>query len=114
MRKGNKMFCVNTLYIDKFKAFNKIKLEFNKKLTVIVGENGTGKTTIQNDVKYIDSCLKYIDKLPKEAIINLKEQVIYLINKIEKSSTHGSRYCTMVKNNFSDRLKKLKILLKSL
>ena len=37
---------LKSLYIDSFKAFNKFTLEINNKLTVLIGENGTGKTTI--------------------------------------------------------------------
>ena len=40
------MLIVKSLNIDKFKAFEKIKIDFNESLSVIVGENGTGKTTI--------------------------------------------------------------------
>ena len=39
-------YSIKSLYIDEFKAFHKFKLEVNEKLTVLVGENGTGKTTI--------------------------------------------------------------------
>ncbi len=37
---------IKSLYIDSFKAFYKFTLEINDKLTVLIGENGTGKTTI--------------------------------------------------------------------
>ena len=40
------MMVVNLLFIDNFKAFNNFEITFNKNLSVIIGENGTGKTTI--------------------------------------------------------------------
>lgn len=40
------MLVVKSLYIDKFKVFKKFEVGFNDNLSVIVGENGTGKTTI--------------------------------------------------------------------
>ena len=40
------MLVVKSLYIDKFKIFKKFEIGFNDNLSVIVGENGTGKTTI--------------------------------------------------------------------
>ena len=40
------MLKIQSLYIENFKAFKQFKMEFNDSLTVIVGQNGTGKTTI--------------------------------------------------------------------
>lgn len=40
------MITIKSLSIDKFKGFKNIKINFNESLSVIVGENGTGKTTI--------------------------------------------------------------------
>lgn len=37
---------VKSLYIEKYKGFKDFKIELNNKLIVLVGENGTGKTTI--------------------------------------------------------------------
>ena len=39
-------YSIKTLYIDNFKGFDNFYLEFEQKLTVLIGENGTGKTTI--------------------------------------------------------------------
>ena len=40
------MLVIKSLFIDRFKGFNNIEINFNTSLSVIVGENGTGKTTI--------------------------------------------------------------------
>ena len=40
------MMIIKSLFIGKFKAFRNIQINFNPNLAVIVGENGTGKTTI--------------------------------------------------------------------
>lgn len=37
---------IRKLYIKNFKCFNEIELEFHSKLTVIVGTNGSGKTSV--------------------------------------------------------------------
>ena len=37
---------VKKLYIDSFKGFKNFSMELNENITVLVGENGTGKTTI--------------------------------------------------------------------
>lgn len=40
------MLKIKSLYIDNFKAFNDFHIEFNNNMTVMIGFNGTGKTTI--------------------------------------------------------------------
>lgn len=40
------MFKIKSIYIDNFKVFNNFTMEFNENLTVMIGLNGTGKTTI--------------------------------------------------------------------
>lgn len=37
---------VKSLYIEKYKGFKDFKIELNEELTILVGANGTGKTTI--------------------------------------------------------------------
>lgn len=37
---------IKSLYIEQYKGFKDFKIELNNKLNVLVGENGTGKTTI--------------------------------------------------------------------
>ena len=37
---------IKSLYIEKYKGFKDFKIEFNSELNILVGENGTGKTTI--------------------------------------------------------------------
>lgn len=40
------MLKIKSLYINNFKAFNDFHIEFNENMTVMIGFNGTGKTTI--------------------------------------------------------------------
>jgi predicted ATP-dependent endonuclease of OLD family len=40
------MGCVKKLYIDGFKRFNHFEIEFNERLSILVGENEAGKSTI--------------------------------------------------------------------
>ncbi|MFZ3591710.1 AAA family ATPase [Bacillus sp. DJP31] len=37
---------IKTLEIENFKSFNNRKFEFNERFTLIIGDNGTGKTTV--------------------------------------------------------------------
>ena len=61
------MLKIQSLYIENFKAFKQFKMEFNDSLTVIVGQNGTGKTTIMEvifnmlsgNIEYFNN---YLDK----------------------------------------------------
>lgn len=44
---------IKSLYITKFKGLNDFKIEFNDGVTVLIGENGTGKTTILETIYFI-------------------------------------------------------------
>ena len=37
---------IDKLYLQNFRCYDELKLEFDKNMTVIVGENGKGKTAI--------------------------------------------------------------------
>ena len=60
------MLVIKSLFVDKFKAFNKVEINFNANLSVIVGENGTGKTTILETIFNMLSGNKEYFKLDEE------------------------------------------------
>jgi predicted ATPase len=41
---------VKALHIKKFKGISNLSIDFDKNVTVLIGENGTGKTTILEQV----------------------------------------------------------------
>lgn len=45
LKKGNPMF-LNSIELQNFRCFSELKIDFSKRLTVIVGSNGAGKSTI--------------------------------------------------------------------
>ena len=47
------MGCVKTLYIDGLKRFEHFKIEFNEHLSILVGENEAGKSTILEAVRIV-------------------------------------------------------------
>ena len=44
---------VKTLYIDGLKRFDHFKIDFNKRLSILVGENEAGKSTILEAVRIV-------------------------------------------------------------
>jgi predicted ATP-dependent endonuclease of OLD family len=87
---------IKSMYVDKFKGFDKFTLDFNEKTNAIVGLNGTGKTTILeilangltnlDNLKYFksDNDFTYIDII----LINDKNEELKI--KIYSERTHLS------------------------
>lgn len=67
------MLYIKSIYIDNFKAFNKFYMEFNSRLNVMIGVNGTGKTTLLETISNIlDEKFDYFKKDEKFSYIELK------------------------------------------
>lgn len=47
------MGCVKRLYIDGLKRFNHFEIEFNERLSILVGENEVGKSTILEAIRIV-------------------------------------------------------------
>ena len=50
-----KVVYITKLYLENFRCYDKFEIDFDKELTVIVAENGQGKTAILDAV----ACLLY-------------------------------------------------------
>lgn len=73
MKGDDKVLNIKSIYIDNFKAFNKFYMEFNSKLNVMIGFNGTGKTTILETISSIlTGKLDYFTKDEKFSFVELK------------------------------------------
>lgn len=63
---------IKSLYIDKYKIFDRFRVEFNENMTVLVGLNGTGKTTILEIIYNILSFnLEYFDRYEDFTFVEL-------------------------------------------
>ena len=63
---------------------------------------------LQKDINEIIMKYKKVDNKSNDWLIDFRNQIIKVINKIRKHSRHGSKYCTMCKHNFVKSLKLLK------
>lgn len=68
---------INSLQIDKFKGIRNFKLNFNNGVTVLIGENGTGKTTILDTIYHIltYNTSPFSDMIMENNIPDLKSDV---------------------------------------
>lgn len=67
------MGCVKTLYIDGLKRFEHFKIEFNEHLSILVGENEAGKSTILEAVRIVLNQLYWnADKSVLQDLFNLE------------------------------------------
>ena len=57
---------LKTLQVEKFKGLNDFCIDFNDGITVLIGENGTGKTTI----------LETVYRMLNYEVINIKDKMI--------------------------------------
>ena len=89
----NEIFQVKKLKLENFRGFEQLELEFHQDLTVLIGENGAGKTAI------LDCLAIFLNILLK----NLTET---LANKIEQNNLHQylENYISFldIKQNSSD------------
>ena len=108
-------YILKSLYIDNFKAFYKFELEFDDKLTVLIGENGTGKTTILEIVYNMLTGNKnfFLDNIDNFTYIELK----YLIDNNENILTYKKEengINSYINNNIidieNDMFKKQKVI----
>jgi len=101
------------LWIEEYKKFNNIKIKFNTeqtsleeelfenmKLTVLIGENGSGKTTILSFICHIFKNLeRYHERIPCNFIIKYSidnnEIEIRMINEIIYFIVNNDRYILM-------------------
>ncbi len=74
------MLVIKSLFIDRFKGFNNIEINFNTSLSVIVGENGTGKTTILETIFNMLS--------GKTEYFKLDEKFTFITLQFETDSKH--------------------------
>lgn len=104
------MLKIRSLYIENFKAFKQFKMEFNDSLTVIVGQNGTGKTTIMEvifnmlsgnieyfnnylDFSYIECEIKIDDILDRLKYQKTNNQIeIFLNDKVISQEEFKNKY----------------------
>jgi predicted ATP-dependent endonuclease of OLD family len=56
---------LKSVFINNYRCFSNINLTFDRKLTVLVGDNGTGKTSL------LDSIAILFDEIIKNQILNL-------------------------------------------
>ncbi len=82
---------IKSLYIDKFKGFTDFNLEFNDNLTVMVGLNGTGKTTILETINNIllENIL-YFEKDKEFTFVEMKvteSEIVHSIKVERKNNT---------------------------
>lgn len=82
---------LKSLYIEKYKGFKDFVMKFDDKLTVLVGENGTGKTTILEIIYNILS--KNSEFFKKDDEFTSMSLEIYINDKLKKIE---------VKNNNGD------------
>lgn len=59
------------LHLKDFRCFDELRIEFGKRLTVIIAENGAGKTAILNAVAI--GFGRYLTKLPRISGLTTKE-----------------------------------------
>ena len=53
------------IYIDSFKGFKNFSMDINENITVLVGENGTGKTTILEIIyNILSGNVEYFSEVP--------------------------------------------------
>ena len=72
---------IQNLMLQNFKCFDKIELEFHPELTILVGANGSGKTSIIEGAAIAMGCIGGFI-----AFQGISFLVIYLKEKKEKQS----------------------------
>ena len=72
---------IKSLYINGFKKFLNFKIEFNKNLNILVGENEAGKSTILEAIKLvIFQSYKNTDKSVLLNLFNINNVIKYQQN----------------------------------
>jgi predicted ATP-binding protein involved in virulence len=69
---------LHKLYLQNFRSFEKLEIDFDPRLTVIVAENGVGKTTVLDAVAY--GLGKFLSRLPKISSSSSKETDLRINN----------------------------------
>lgn len=65
---------IHNIYIHNFKKFNRLKLDLDSQFTLIVGENGSGKTTIL-DALAVASAV-WLVEMPDSKLVNSRRSIL--------------------------------------
>lgn len=73
------------LFIDNFKTFDKFHIKFSKDLTVIVGDNASGKSSILQALTFLKyCCTSTVDDFMKDRRMSVDDLVSRLFPKFQK------------------------------
>lgn len=84
------MLKIQSLYIENFKAFKQFKMEFNDSLTVIVGQNGTGKTTIMEVIfNMLSGNIEYFNNYLDFSYIECEIKIDDILDRLKYQKTNN-------------------------
>ena len=123
----NEIFQVKKLKLENFRGFEQLELEFHQELTVLIGDNGAGKTTILDSLAiFLNILLKnltqtYAENLKQKEYEYLDKYLNYLDIKQNASEEIRIEFTLILKgleiywdiNLYKDDHKDIKILVNS-
>jgi len=86
---------IDKLHIQNFRKFNELTIKFNPQFTLLIGENGSGKTAILEATSIaISSFFLGLQNVPSR---NIRDEDIHLITTLEGSTEYS--YTTAIKSD---------------
>ena len=79
---GSSQFCLTDLELRNFRAIERLHINFEKDVTVLIGENGTGKTAILESVAKCLSVISSSIRSRNASGVVLREQDIYVKEEV--------------------------------
>lgn len=72
---------LQSLILQNFRNFNKINCEFDKRISIILGKNGFGKSNIIEAINFISTAKSFKTNILSECILE-GEQTAYILSKL--------------------------------
>ena len=99
---------LNSLQLVNFRNYDSLHLEFNKKVNLLVGKNGQGKTNIVESIYMLSFGKSFRTNKDKE-IIKFEKENLYVGGAFSKENTKGLIEIAISKNKKGIKVNKIPI-----